>query len=106
MTEVTREWAKMSLITWACKWESICEKLRTIYDRIYELPESDFKQELTELLTDAMFMGKKMEERLQYYKVVYEGDTTGHAGANLKPIPDYEERWTKRQARVNQDAAD
>ena len=98
--EVTYEWAKNSLIRFACQWESICEKLREIYDIIHEMPEGEQKQILTEKLAQAMFSGKKMEERLQYYRVVYEGDTTGHSGANLKPIPDYEERKARREKRT------
>ena len=56
---------------------AICETLRQIYDYVYEMPESELKQQLTDKLVDTMWIAKLMGERLSYLFWKYH-DTTGH----------------------------
>ena len=60
----------------------ICEQLRFIYDVVYQMPEGEFKDELTGRLIDALGMAKKMGNRLTYYGK-WHNDGTGHKGSNL-----------------------
>ena len=63
----------------------ICEQIRFIYDDVYMMPEGELKQRITERLIDALIMGKKMADRLVYYKKTYgvENPDSGNSGKNL-----------------------
>ena len=74
-----RRVVKISLITKANTAMGICEKLREIYDEVVDMPHNE---KITELLVDAFIMGKKMQDRLTYYKKTY-NDKTGHNGRNI-----------------------
>lgn len=96
--EITREWARESLIKYANTHESICETLREIYDIIHKAPDSEIKRLITDKLIDAMIMGKKMQDRLYYYRDNFI-TPTGNNGKNLREIPDHEERQQRRSLR-------
>jgi len=80
-----RQIVRDSLIRGASRQMNVCEKLRVIYDSVYQLPEGELKQAITEGLIDAMEMAKKMNMRFDYYVKTYH-DTTGHQGRHLKAI--------------------
>jgi hypothetical protein len=82
----SRYWAKKNLMLGINTTNCICEKLREIYDCVYELPDGKIKDSLTDHLVDAFIMAKKMSARLGYYKTTY-NDTTGSGGRNLLPMP-------------------
>jgi len=79
---ITREDARDSLMYHANNKKHICETLRMIYDFVYIMPESPSKKRMTELLVDAMLMGKKMQDRLSYYQKTYK-DNTGNKAENI-----------------------
>jgi len=81
----TREEIQNSLMKEANREMGICEKLRTIYDVVYTLPESEQKTNITEQLVDALLMAKKMSDRFAYYVETYH-DSTGHQGRHLKAV--------------------
>jgi hypothetical protein len=91
--------AKKSLIYGTNRYSGICETLRLIYDEIYNMQDGQLKDKITELLVDAMVMGKKMHQRLEYYKETYPQDTTGHNAKNLEMIPGSAARAKMRRAR-------
>lgn len=72
-----REEMRKELMYTAYAYPCICETLRTIYDVIHELPDKKLQDNIVEKLIDAMFMSKKMSEKLTYYHLKYVG-----------PIPD------------------
>ena len=77
----------------------ICEQLRCIYDTVTEFPDGPAKEKITEQLVDALIMGKRMTERLVYYKTKY-NDTTGHGGKNLINPHGHRARIKMRKARI------
>ena len=79
----------------------ICEQLRFIYDDVYTMPESELKTRLTERLIDALIMGKKMADRLVYYKKTYgeENPDSGNSGKNLIPLQNNGWRIRMRKGR-------
>ena len=81
----SREDFRQSLTRGANREMGICEKLRTIYDVVYTLPESEQKTNITELLVDALIMAKKIGDRFIYYVEKYH-DATGHLGKHLKAV--------------------
>ena len=81
----TREEIKFDLMHKANREMGICEKLRTIYDVVYTLPESEQKTNITEQLVDALLMAKKISDRFAYYVETYH-DSTGHQGKHLKAV--------------------
>jgi hypothetical protein len=91
--------AKKTLIYGTNRFKCICETLRLIYDEIYDMEEGEKKEKITDLLVDAMVMGKKMHQRLEYYKTTYPQDTTGHNAKNLQRIPGSSARAKMRRAR-------
>ena len=94
-----RHIAKKSLITGTNNKKHICETLRLTYDEIHDLPESDGKARVTELLIDAMIMAKKMQGRLVYYQKKYKDDT-GHRAIHLDGTLDVRDRSKMRKART------
>ena len=56
------------------------------------------KEEMTELLVDAMVMVKKMSKRLYYYKNKY-NDSTGNYGSNLEYLVGASKRRRLRKGR-------
>lgn len=101
MGDIDRAKAKWSLICDTNSHECICEKLRSIYDLVHDLPESEFKGKVTELLIDALIMGKKMSERLIYYQKTYDDDT-GNKAEDLKFIHGSAKTREIRQARSHE----
>ena len=93
-----RQSARRSLIYQTNFSLGICEQLRFIYDVVYELPDKEVKEKLTDLLADALVMAKKMQDRLVYYKKTY-NDTTGHNGANIVRLTHNSGRVKMRRAR-------
>lgn len=77
---------------------TICEQIRFIYDTVYQLPDGEIKEDLTEKLIDAFNMGKKMNSRLQRYKRETNSQT-GSAGSNLMRLDHVEERQKLRRER-------
>lgn len=75
----SRRWVRHNILFGVNSTKGICEQLRLVYDVVHG---TEYADEVLELLTDAMIMAKKMQDRLVYYKTTY-NDTTGHAGANL-----------------------
>lgn len=54
------------------KFRTICEVHREIYDLIYELPDSERKNQIEEKLEEAFLMAKKMNAKLRQYKNNYD----------------------------------
>jgi len=79
----------------------ICEQLRFIYDDVYTMPESELKTRLTERLIDALIMGKKMSDRLVWYKKKYgKGDPdSGSNGIHLTILQNNGWRIRMRKSR-------
>lgn len=77
----------------------ICEVFRFIYDKIEDMEDEKLRDEISELLVDAMFMAKKMNKRMRYYRDKY-GDFTGSGGKNLKHVPGDNSRRKMRKMRV------
>lgn len=98
MEDITREEAKKSLIKGTNNKKHICETLRMVYDRVHEMPDSMNKDVMTELLIDAMWMAKKMQNRLVYYQKTYK-DTTGHEGKNFIGLTGVKARAKMRKVR-------
>ena len=80
----TREEIRLSLVKGVNKELGICETIRMVYDDIYDLPASEWKEHITEHLVDALWMGKKMADRLAFYYETYH-DKTGSWGEHLIP---------------------
>jgi hypothetical protein len=100
MSVPSRRAVKNSLMMGAISRMGICEKLRFIYDEVHELEDAGAKERITELLVDAMIMGKKMSDRLNYYKKTY-NDTTGSGGKNIAGIAGASSRKKFRRARYD-----
>jgi hypothetical protein len=81
----------------------ICETIRMIYDQVYNLPESESKTIMTELLVDSMQMAKKMQNRLYYYQKTYK-DATGQLGSEFVSITGTRSRSKMRHDRYLRDA--
>ena len=79
--ERVRRAARKSLIYRTNSHECICETLRYIYDQIIDMEDDEKKEEITERLVDAFMMGKKMQDRLLYYKLKYKDET-----GDFKPV--------------------
>ena len=94
--EKWRNSARKNLIIGTNSRKGICETLRLIYDYIHDLKE---KEEITELLVDAMLMAKKMQDRLKYYKRTY-NDDTGNNAKNLIRLLESVKRRRMRKARI------
>lgn len=54
------------------KFRTICEVHREIYDLIYELPDSERKNQIEEKVEEAFLMAKKMNAKLRQYKNNYD----------------------------------
>ena len=78
----TREEITKDLVIGVSREIGICETLRNVYDLVYEMPDGEIKQQMTEKLIDALLMGKKMGDRLTYYAQTYK-DPTGAWGEHL-----------------------
>jgi len=78
----TREEIKRDLVLGVSREIGICETIRNVYDLVYEMPEGNIKEQMTEKLIDALHMGKKMGDRLTYYAQTYK-DPTGAWGEHL-----------------------
>ena len=91
--------ARKSLMIGANNKKHICETLRLIYDEVYELPDSESKDAMTELLVEALLMAKKMQNRLSYYQKTYK-DNTGNKAINIFRIPGSVSRSKKRRLRT------
>ena len=63
--------------------KGICEQLRIVADAVYEMPEGSLREKILDRMVEAYVMGKKMHDRLVYYKKTY-NDQTGHSGRNIK----------------------
>jgi hypothetical protein len=99
MGYITRGAYRKSLVTGSNSVKGICETLRMVYDYVYELPNGENKEKMTELLVDAFGMAKKMQVRLKYYRTTY-NDTTGHNASNLQPLAGTRALRRLRQARL------
>lgn len=77
-----REEIKDNLIHEVSKEMGICETIRHIYDLVYDLPENDFKKQITEGLITTLLMAKKISDRLAFYAKKYQ-DPTGSWGEHL-----------------------
>ena len=78
----TREEIKESLTKGISKEMGICETIRYVYDLVYELPDGEAKTQMTEKLIDALWMAKKMGNRIEYYYRTYR-DKSGSWGEHL-----------------------
>lgn len=77
---------------------TICELFRFMYDTVYDLPDGEIKNDLTEKLIDAMGMAKKMNARLAHYRRTYT-DKTGRAGSSIMLIEHASKRKRIRRSR-------
>jgi hypothetical protein len=96
-----REEARDILMYHANNKKHLCETLRMVYDYVYELPDSQEKTDMTELLIDAMLMGKKMQDRLSYYQKTYK-DNTGNKAEHIIGLTGVRNRAKMRHERQNQ----
>ncbi len=97
--EAKRKAARDSIVHDAHDYLTICEQIRFMYDIVYQIESKEVKELLTEHLTDAFIMGKKMVERLDYYKRHYQ-DKKGHRGSNIKHLEDTRARRRLRRGRA------
>lgn len=97
--EKVRQIIKEALSTGASQQMTICEVLRFMYDTVYQMPDGELKDDLTEKLIDAMNMAKKIVSRLEHYKRTL-GDKTGTRGVNLLRLP-----HTRTRARMRSERA-
>ena len=93
-----RRWAIKSLIRGTNRHLCICETLRLIYDEIVDMKDKKKRETITKRLADAFMMGKKLTDRLRYYKNKYK-DTTGKGGKGLIYILDTKKRRNMRWKR-------
>jgi hypothetical protein len=98
MTAKQKKWAKKNLIRGTNRHLCICETLRLIYDEIIDMEDEKKKELITKRLIDAFMMGKKMSDRLHYYKEKYD-DKTGKGGQGLIYIMDTKKRRAMRSSR-------
>jgi hypothetical protein len=80
--QYTREEIRIDLLRGISKEMGICETIRCVYDLVHEMPDSPEKLDMTEKLVDALWMAKKMGDRLTYYYETYK-DKTGAWGEHL-----------------------
>lgn len=95
---ILRKRIRKSLIWGANSKQDICETLRFVYDSVYKIEDKELKEQITQRLIDAMIMGKRMADRLWYYKLTY-GDTTGKSGNDIGILPEVEKRKLERRSR-------
>lgn len=95
----SREKARDSLMYHANNKKHICETLRQIYDCVYEMADGQVKEDMTELLVDAMEMAKKMQDRLSYYQKKYK-DNTGNKAQNIVWLTGVRAKAKMRHARI------
>jgi glycerol-3-phosphate cytidylyltransferase-like family protein len=98
MTVGTRDSIKKSMMCGANSRMGICEKIRFVYDEVYEIEDSDRRNKITELLVDVMVMAKKMDDRLCYYQKKYR-EGSGNKGRNLVKLTGVEGRKNFRRSR-------
>ena len=98
--EGIRRRAKKSLMYQANSYQTICETMRLIYDEIHDMPQTKWKEKITDLLIDGMIIGKKMQNRLIYYHQTYK-DTSGSGGSNIGRLKGSKKRSRMRKARKN-----
>ncbi|MBU2052604.1 hypothetical protein KKH13_05345 [Patescibacteria group bacterium] len=94
-----REIARRSLFYGTNNKKHICETLRMVHDYVYEMPDGEVKEKMTELLIDAMVMAKKMQDRLSYYQKTYK-DNTGNKAINIVGLAGVRARAKMRKARA------
>ena len=80
--QYTREEIKHSLLRGVSREMGICETIRGVYDSVHELPDGELKKQMTEKLIDALWMAKKIADRLAFYYEKYH-DKTGSWGTHL-----------------------
>lgn len=93
-----RKLAKKDLTKNAGMFRSICEVLREVYDDVYLIEDNTIRDRVTENLTDAFVMAKKMDRRLGYYYKTY-SDQTGKKGTGLQRVGDFEGKRNIRRER-------
>lgn len=96
---VPRSWYEAQLKYHTNNKKHICETIRLIYDYVYELPDGDAKESMTELLIDAITMAKKMQDRLVYYQKTYHDDT-GNKAVTIVGLTGVRSRSVMRKARI------
>lgn len=96
---VRREWYRQQLMYHTNNKKHICETIRLIYDYVYELPNGETKDAMTELLVDAISMAKKMQDRLVYYQKTY-NDNTGNKADSIVGLEGVRARSVMRKARM------
>lgn len=105
---MSREWAKDNLIRSANEHETICEKLRQIYDILHDMSNTQNKHIIVEKLIDALLMAKRMQSRLEYYKntILFSNQNNSkNGGMNLKPVNNYKEIKEFRRKRIITEAS-
>ena len=80
-----RNWARVGVQTGGHNYLYVCEQLRFIFDVIEEIPDEILRFKILELLIDAFIMGKKLQDRLRYFKKKY-NDTTGKQGSSIRHL--------------------
>lgn len=98
MTGKMRRYIYKELVIGTNRYYTICEALRMVYDLVDDLPDEELKKRITDRLIDVFMMGKKMTDRLRYYKDKYK-DSTGHGGKNLIYILGSKKRTEMRHQR-------
>jgi len=99
MTNKEKRWVRRNLIRGTNRHLCICETLRLVYDLIHEFKDEELKEKITLRLMDAFMMGKKLTDRLRYYKNKYK-DKTGKGGKGLIYILDTKRRRNMRFRRT------
>lgn len=96
----TREFHRHTLTTQAHYLLTLCEQLRFVYDDVAQVTDKELRDSMTEKLTDAIIMAKKMNNRLIEYKKT-QGKNSGTAGAHLIHLTDTKRRKRLRGEREN-----
>jgi len=94
----TREQIKDSLMRDTNREMGICEKIRMAYDGVYEMPDGELKERITNDLIDALWMAKKIADRMTYLYETYK-DSSGHRGINMVQYDKKHLHWLKNNRR-------
>lgn len=91
---MTREEAEQSIKYRVSDKRVICEVWREIWDLVEQIDEKELRKEIKEKIIDGFIMGKKMNDRLLFYKKEW-------AEGEFEPNPDMNEDIKKREFRMD-----
>lgn len=91
--DMTREEAEYSIKYRVSDKRVICEVWRELWDLVEQLPDKELRKQFKEKIIDGFIMGKKMNDRLLFYKQEW-------AEGQFEPNPDMQEDIARRDRRT------